>query len=88
MIDHVGDERTKADLLAYAEGCDSEREMLSAFTQQPYATSMNESSLTSEVLAKWTTEEVQRAWLCNDWTPGSPDSDALAAEMIKRNLNF
>ena len=49
---------------------------------------MTDSSLTPEALATWTDEEVQKAWLESDWTPGEANADALAAEMVRRNLDF
>lgn len=84
----VGDERTKGDLLAYADGCDREREALSASAQQPYATHMTDSPLTPEALATWTDEAVADAWKGNSWEIGDPRADALAAEMERRNLDF
>jgi len=49
---------------------------------------MTDSPLTSEALAIWTDEEVQREWLRTDWKPGDPSTDALAAEMERRDLDF
>jgi hypothetical protein len=49
---------------------------------------MTDSPLTPEAFATWTDEEVQREWLRTDWEPGDPCTDALAAEMERRNLDF
>ena len=53
----------------------------------PYLLGMPD-NLTPEALATWTDEEVQKAWMESDWTPGDANADALAAEMVRRNLDF
>lgn len=49
---------------------------------------MTDSPLTPKALATWTDEAVRKAWMENDWTPGEANADALAGEMVKRNLDF
>lgn len=49
---------------------------------------MTDSPLTPEALATWTDEEVCKAWLESDWTPGEANADATAGEMVKRDLDF
>ncbi len=56
--------------------------------RSPYATPMTDSPLTPEALATWTDEEVAAEWRRSDWTPGDPTADALAAEMVRRGLDF
>lgn len=53
----------------------------------PYLAAMPD-ILTPEALATWTDEEVQQAWMESDWTPGEANADALASEMVRRNLDF
>jgi hypothetical protein len=49
---------------------------------------MFDQPLTLEALATWTDEEVRKAWMKSDWTPGVANADALAAETVKRGLDF